>query len=126
MLPRHPFMRLLAINALSGAALAGLIVTTLVVFDVGRLGTLLAGDHNPAVALAILFGSFVVTCASVMMGSAVMMLARGHADRKRWRQRTTRACAGSGQGPPRDASLQFLKSVIIPPKDRVSRCVQTG
>lgn len=81
MLPRHPFMRLLAINALSGAALAGLIVTTLVVFDVGRLGTLLAGDHNPAVALAILFGSFVVTCASVMMGSAVMMLARGHADR---------------------------------------------
>jgi hypothetical protein len=80
MLPRHPFLRLLAINALAGVALATIVVAAVIALDVSHIGTMLMKDRSPAVALAILFGSFVVTCASVMMGTAIMMLARDHDD----------------------------------------------
>jgi hypothetical protein len=78
MLPRHPLFRLLAINALSGVGLAALVVTAVIVLDVSHIGTMLMKDHSPVVALVILLGSFIVTCASVMMGTAIMMLARDH------------------------------------------------
>jgi hypothetical protein len=76
MLPRQPLFRLLAINAMAGVALAAIVVTAVLALDVSHIGTMLLKDRNPAVALAVLFGSFVVTCASVMMGTAIMMLAR--------------------------------------------------
>lgn len=76
MLPRHPFFRLLVINMLLGVMLAVIVVGAVIALDVGHVGTLLMKDRNPLAALVILLGSFIVTCASVMMGTAIMMLAR--------------------------------------------------
>ncbi len=73
-LPRDPLHRLLAINAASGIALAILVVAALLWLDIGRLATLIGRDEAPLIALFLMTGGFIVTVASVMMGSAIMML----------------------------------------------------
>jgi hypothetical protein len=75
MLPKDRMLRLLAINALTGAALGVGVVAAILAFDIAQLRRLIATDPAGIVALAMLTVGFVVTCASVMMGSAVMLTA---------------------------------------------------
>lgn len=89
-LPRDPLHRLLAINAASGIALALLVVGALLWLDTGRLATLIGKDEAPLIALFLITGGFIVTVASVMMGSAIMMLG------KRERQETSPPCLPPG------------------------------
>jgi hypothetical protein len=76
--PRHiapamPLLRLLAINCAAGIAIAMLALGGLLVLH-DQLRNLIFSDHSPVVALALLGGGFVVTFASVVMGSAIMRL----------------------------------------------------
>jgi hypothetical protein len=65
--------RLLAVNAMAGAVLGLIIVVTLLVLDTAGLRRLISGDPAGYVALAMLCAGFIVTGASVLMGSAVML-----------------------------------------------------
>ncbi len=76
MLPGDRLFRLLAVNALGGAALGVTVVAAILMLDIAGLRRLIAGDPEGFVALAMLVVGFVVTCASVMMGSAVMQSSR--------------------------------------------------
>ncbi len=76
---RQPLFRLLGVNALAGATAGVVVVTGLVVFDVGGFGRLMAGDEAPLVPFLLALFGFVVTLASVAMGVAVMRLGAGGA-----------------------------------------------
>jgi hypothetical protein len=71
--PAMPLLRLLAINCAAGIAIAVLALAGLLVLN-EQLRNLIFSDHSPAVALALLGGGFIVTFASVVMGSAIMWL----------------------------------------------------
>jgi hypothetical protein len=73
-MPRDPLLRILAINALSGLALGLLVTAALLALDTAKLRTLILADADALAPLALLAGGFVVTCASVMMGSAIMLM----------------------------------------------------
>jgi hypothetical protein len=76
-MPRDPLFRLLTVNGLAGLAL-GLGVTGAILWlDTGHLRTLLAADRDALAPALLLAGGFVVTCASVMMGSAIMLVPKG-------------------------------------------------
>jgi hypothetical protein len=70
-----PLLRLLAINCVAGIvvamiALGGLLAIT------PQLRMLIFSDHSPAVPLALLGVGFIVTFASVVMGTAIMRIGR--------------------------------------------------
>jgi hypothetical protein len=71
-----PLLRLLGINLAIGIAVALLAVGGLLVLDPHRLRTLILADQSPAVALILLSGGFIVTFASVAMGTAIMGIGR--------------------------------------------------
>jgi len=71
--PAMPLLRLLAINCAAGIAVAMLALAGLLALN-DQLRNLIFSDHSPAVALALLGGGFIVTFASVVMGSAIMRL----------------------------------------------------
>jgi hypothetical protein len=70
------FLRLLGINALAGAGLAAAFVGALLWLDPQGLASLVARDQNPVIALLALVTSFMVTFASLMMASAVMLMSQ--------------------------------------------------
>src|SRR5689334_24485261 len=71
--PAMPLLRLLAINCAAGIVVALLAVGGLLALN-AQLRGLILGDQSPAVALALLGGGFIVTFASVAMGTAIMRL----------------------------------------------------
>jgi hypothetical protein len=68
-----PLLRLLGINCAAGTAVA-LIAVTGLLFVNAQLRELIFSDQSPAVPLVLLGGGFIVTFASVVMGSAIMRL----------------------------------------------------
>jgi hypothetical protein len=74
-------LRLLAINAIAGLALGLGVTLAILGLDTGHLRTLVAGDRDAVAPLLLLAGGFVITCASVMMGSAIMLMPKGEEDR---------------------------------------------
>jgi hypothetical protein len=76
--PDTKLIRLLAINALSGVVLACGFVGAMVWFDLHGLRHMIVNDHSPATAILLLLASFIVTFSSVMMGSAIMLIADDH------------------------------------------------
>jgi uncharacterized membrane protein len=68
-----PLLRLLGINCAAGTAVALIAVIGLLVLN-AQLRELILSDHSPAVPLVLLSGGFVVTFASVVMGTAIMRL----------------------------------------------------
>ena len=73
--PAMPLLRLLAINCAIGIAVALVALGGMLMLN-AQLRGLILGDQSPAVALALLGGGFVVTFASVAMGTAIMRLGR--------------------------------------------------
>ena len=71
--PAMPLLRLLGVNCAAGIAVALIGVIGLLALDPLLLDLILS-DRSPAVALALLGGGFIVTFASVAMGSAIMGL----------------------------------------------------
>ena len=67
-----PMARLLAINLGIGVVLAVLLVGGLLLLNPGGLRHLILADRAPTIAIALLLGGFVVTFASVAMGTAIM------------------------------------------------------
>ena len=68
-----PLLRLLGINCAAGTAVALIAVGGLLALN-AQLRELIFSDHSPAVPLVLLVGGFVVTFASVVMGTAIMRL----------------------------------------------------
>ena len=68
-----PLLRLLGINCAAGVAVALLGVGGLLALN-AELRNLILSDHSPGVALTLLVGGFIVTFASVVMGTAIMRL----------------------------------------------------
>lgn len=74
--PRDPIHRLLAINGLSGALLGMGFAGGVYWLDVGHIQRLVANDAGGMIAVALMTAGFVITCASLAMGSAIMLLPR--------------------------------------------------
>jgi hypothetical protein len=64
---------LLAVNAVAGAILGLIVVVALLILDTAGLRRLISGDPAGYVALGMLCVGFIVTGASVLMASAVML-----------------------------------------------------
>lgn len=73
--PAMPLLRLLAVNCAAGIAVALLALGGMLALN-AQLRGLIFGDQSPAVALVLLGGGFIVTFASVAMGTAIMRLGR--------------------------------------------------
>lgn len=73
-LPKNPLLRLLAVNALAGAAVAGLFVATLFATNAVGIGRLIGQSDAPVLVTIVLYCALVVTFSSVAMGTAVMRL----------------------------------------------------
>ncbi|WP_208991333.1 MULTISPECIES: hypothetical protein [Pannonibacter] len=87
LLPENPLLRLLAVNALSGSAVALVVVGGLFASNAGGLYDLVANASDPAVPVILLAFGFIITLGSAAMGTAVMMLPRdGGNDRGRGRR----------------------------------------
>jgi len=71
--PAMPLLRLLGINCAAGVAVALIAIGGLLALN-AQLRDLILSDHSPAVPLILLGGGFVVTFASVVMGTAIMRL----------------------------------------------------
>jgi len=71
---RQPLLRLLAVNLLGGAAVAGLMLGGLMALNPGGLRDLILADRHPATALALLGFGLLITFGSAAMGSAIMAL----------------------------------------------------
>jgi len=71
--PAMPLLRLLGINCAAGTAIALLAAGGMLAVN-AQLRELIFSDHSPAVPLILLAGGFVITFASVVMGTAIMRL----------------------------------------------------
>ncbi len=71
--PAMPLLRLLGVNCAAGIAVALIGVCGLLALN-PLLRALILSDQSPGVALVLLAGGFIVTFASVAMGSAIMGL----------------------------------------------------
>ncbi|WP_371348117.1 hypothetical protein [Ancylobacter sp. IITR112] len=67
-------VRFLLRHALIGVGLGALFVGTLVLLDVGRLGTLVGQSASGVIALVILTFAVGITFGSVQMGFAIMLM----------------------------------------------------
>ena len=72
--------RLLTINLAIGGSVAVMLVAGLMLTDAQGIGTLIRNTQSPVIAVVLLFGGFFITCASVAMGCAIMLLPRGDED----------------------------------------------
>lgn len=82
LLPENPLLRLLAVNALSGSAVALVVVGGLFASNAGGLYDLVANASDPAVPVILLVFGFIITLGSAAMGTAVMMLPRDGGDER--------------------------------------------
>ena len=73
-LPRDPLFRLLVINGLAGTAVAVLVLAGIFITNIGRLRDLVLTAQDPVLPVLMLGFSLVITLASVVMGSAIMLL----------------------------------------------------
>ncbi|MCB1480628.1 MAG: hypothetical protein KDJ55_01380 [Rhodobiaceae bacterium] len=71
---KNPLFRLLAINFTIGAVVATMVVAGLILSDTQGIGTLVRNTQSPAIAVALLFGGFLITFSSVAMGWAIMRI----------------------------------------------------
>lgn len=78
----QPLLRLLAINWLIGAAVAGGLVVVVLVTDTAHLRSLMFASSEPWIPILMLFFGFVVTMCSVAMGTAIMMLPKDDDDHR--------------------------------------------
>lgn len=78
--PRDPFHRLLAINGLSGAALGVAFALGIYWLDIGGIQRLISNDSGGLIAVVLMTAGFVITCASLAMGSAIMLMPRDDRD----------------------------------------------
>lgn len=78
---RHPILRLLAVNGLAGATAAVVFVVGLLSFDIGGLGSLIAASSAPALPIAMITGSLVLTLSGAAMAAAIMRIGRDDNDR---------------------------------------------
>ncbi|MGL4323365.1 MAG: hypothetical protein ACRCTD_04930 [Beijerinckiaceae bacterium] len=74
--PHDPIHRLLAINGLLGGAVGVGFAIGIYWLDVGHIQRLVANDSGGSIAMVLMTAGFVVTCASLAMGSAIMMMPR--------------------------------------------------
>ena len=74
LLKRHPLLELLAVNLAGGIAVAAIAVGGLLLLDIQGLRHLIFADRSPALALFVIFFSFVVTFGSWVMGTAIMRI----------------------------------------------------
>lgn len=79
----QPLWRLLAVNLVSGIAVAVLLVGGLLALNPGRLRDLIVADINGVAAIALLLFGFVITFGSTAMGTAIMAIGRSGPDRSR-------------------------------------------
>lgn len=87
---RNPLLALLAVNALWGGALGIGFVAGAIALDLGHLRQLLTFTPDGALALALLTIGSIATFASVVMGSAVMMISSDDDRSTRGRPQPTR------------------------------------
>lgn len=73
---RNPLLAMLAANALWGGALGVAFVIGVIALDLGHLRKLLTFTPDGMIALGLLTIGSIATFASVVMGGAVMMMAR--------------------------------------------------
>lgn len=78
---RHRLLHLLAVNGLAGTVAGIVAAAGLLLLNVGGLGTLVAGAEEPILPVALMTFGFVVTLASVAMGSAIMRIGQDGEDR---------------------------------------------
>ena len=64
----------LAVNALTGAAIGFLVVSGILASNIMGLRDLIVTTSDPLSALITIFGMFMLTFASLAMGTAVMLL----------------------------------------------------
>jgi hypothetical protein len=76
-----PLVRLLVRNAAFGFAVAGAFIGSLLVFDIGGLGTLVAEQRDGPLAAFVLTFATGLTFGSVQMGIAIMQLAEKDEDK---------------------------------------------
>lgn len=76
----QPLIRLLAVNWLIGAAVAGALTAVVLITDTARLRTLMFASGEPWIPLMLLFFGFLVTMCSVAMGTAIMLLPKDDDD----------------------------------------------
>lgn len=91
MLRRYALLELFAVNMLIGIGVAVLAVCGLVALNVHDLGRLILADQSPVVSIGLLLFGFVVTFASVAMGSAVMTMGSRQGCRKQRLPRVPRS-----------------------------------
>lgn len=73
-----PVVSFILLNGLGGLVVALLMVTAILLLDIGRIGTLVAASEIPVLATALLGAGFAVTFASLAMGSAIMRIGADH------------------------------------------------
>ncbi|HUG61399.1 MAG TPA: hypothetical protein VMP03_06120, partial [Methylomirabilota bacterium] len=73
---RDPVLSLLLTNAFAGSVVALIVVFAILVLDIGQLQTLISGSEQPLVPAILLSAGFIVTFASVAMGTAIMRIGR--------------------------------------------------
>jgi len=74
LLKHNPLLRLLAVNLAGGIAVAAIAVGGLLLIDIQGLRHLIFADRSPAVALFVIFFSFVISFGSWVMGAAIMRI----------------------------------------------------
>ncbi len=79
-MPADKLHRTLLINALSGALLGLIVVSLLLLFDIAGLRRLAIQDDAGLVPVLLLCGGFVITCSSLLMGTAIMTMHRDDRD----------------------------------------------
>lgn len=72
----EPLFRLLAINLVTGAVLAIVLVSCLLLLNVQGLRDLILADQSPAMAIALLLLLLFITFGSAAIGTAVMGIGR--------------------------------------------------
>ena len=74
LLRENPILRSILLNLALGAGLGIAFVTAILALDLHGIGRLVFSGSDTAPALALLFGGFIITCASVVAGSAIMRI----------------------------------------------------
>jgi hypothetical protein len=74
---RNPLLRLLAINCLTGMAVAVVMVGAILWTDTAHLWTLISTTSDPVTPVVLLFLGLMLTLGSVAMGTAIMSLPYG-------------------------------------------------
>jgi len=67
-------VRMIVINWIGGAVIGALTAAALLWLDIAGIGSLVSRTSNAAAAIALLFGGFALTFASLVAGTAIMLI----------------------------------------------------